>query len=717
MEEQRLHPCGGFTFGRKVALLAFLLGMLFLVGGSGSAKAALWSSVPNPFPCSASSNACVSHTGFNPNASYWGQYTHPLGNCTNYVAYRVGALNGGPKPRLTGNAINWRGDVQRSFGSGAANGNPAVGSVAWWGTSKGADGHVAYVEQVSGNSIYISESIWGVGSRRKVLTRGQAGWPESFLHIKDAPAGSTSINNNDFIKVDGKPEVFRVAGGAPVYVSSWNAFGGSQPTKTVSQGQFDGLRPYPADGTFISGGGHVYRIAGGAPVYVSTWNVYGGGQPTTSVDPAAIDNAGGTGVWRFLRSYPVDGTFIAGGGHVYRVAGGAPVYVSTWNAFGGAKPVVELDGAAIDNAGGVGPWRFLQPRPVDGTFISGGGHVYRMAGGAPIYVSNWNVFGGGQPTVAVDGAAIDNAGGSGRWRFLSSSPADGTLIKGHSTKTIYKFAGGAPTAVSSMDVLGTIGGGANVVTVDEAAITNAGREAPWRFIRALPIDGTFIKPHNSFQIYRMAGGAPIGVSNPAMLAKLRGDAPIVNIDAKAIAQSGGSGPWRFLRNYPLDGTFLQSGPKGPLYVVVSGIPHRFNVIPDKAVVIVDPVAISRAGRRGAWRFLRARPGVEVARSSNRRSGATSLAITCPSTGLACEVRIKAKARVQLGRGKSLKIGMSSRSLSLKSGEKKKVRLNLPKKLKKARKKAEKVMLTITVRTKGVGKAWTTKIRLKGPRRR
>src|SRR5664280_2013964 len=55
----------------------------------------------------------------------------------------------------------------------------------------------------------------------------------------------------------------------------------------------------PADGTFVSTSprGEVYRIAGGAPLYVSNWAVFGGAQPTTTVDAGDIDNAGAGSVW------------------------------------------------------------------------------------------------------------------------------------------------------------------------------------------------------------------------------------------------------------------------------------------------------------------------------------------------------------------------------------------------------------------------------------
>lgn len=48
-------------------------------------------------------------------------------------------------------------------------------------------------------------------------------------------------------------------------------------------------------------------------------------------------NAGSGEVWNHLRVYPADGTFLDGhstgtdGGSVYRVAGGAPIAVTTWD--------------------------------------------------------------------------------------------------------------------------------------------------------------------------------------------------------------------------------------------------------------------------------------------------------------------------------------------------------------------------------------------------
>lgn len=179
------------------------------------------------------------------------------------------------------------------------------------------------------------------------------------------------INNGDFVLVRESGAVFRLAGGAPIYVSTWSAFGGAQPVKTISQAQLDAMRAFPADGSFIVGAqrGEVYRVAGGAPVYVSTWSAFGGAQPVVVVDQAAIDSAGAGGVWNHLRFVPLDGSFITGAqtGRVYRVGAGAPRYIPSWDPYGGPRPTTVVDQNAVNNAGSGGAWNHLRvPTPVVG---------------------------------------------------------------------------------------------------------------------------------------------------------------------------------------------------------------------------------------------------------------------------------------------------------------------------------------------------------------
>jgi surface antigen len=182
----------------KILLLSLAAALCGLLPTSASA-APLWSSVPSPFPCSGfggsivPSNSCLSGTGFNPNKQYWGQATNSRGNCTNYVAFRLERNGASRLASSFGNAVGWKSVVQRKLGPKAVNRTPSMGSIAWWGAygarGMGAAGHVAYVEKVSsdGKAIYLSESHFGLGSRRLIVKSGDAYWPDNFLHIKDQP--------------------------------------------------------------------------------------------------------------------------------------------------------------------------------------------------------------------------------------------------------------------------------------------------------------------------------------------------------------------------------------------------------------------------------------------------------------------------------------------------------------------------------------------------
>jgi hypothetical protein len=123
--------------------------------------------------------------------------------------------------------------------------------------------------------------------------------------VDAALSPSTLASDGSFVGVTGRPEVYRMAGGAPVYTSSWEAVGLSpQPVQLLSQTQFDSLRSQPRNGTFLLGGatGRVHRVSSGVASYVPSWTPYGGAQPTVTVDQAALDNAGTGGVWNHLLS-------------------------------------------------------------------------------------------------------------------------------------------------------------------------------------------------------------------------------------------------------------------------------------------------------------------------------------------------------------------------------------------------------------------------------
>lgn len=289
-------------------------------------------------------------------------------------------------------------------------------------------------------------------------------------------ATSAQYPEGSFVAVAGSPQRYRIAGLSPQLLTAWSVVGGSQPYQTVTANQFFQLRGTPTDGTFINAGGPVYRIAGGAPMYVSAWAAVGGVQPVIHVDPAVIDNAGTGGYFGHLNAAPADGTFIRTiqDGAVYEIAGDAPVRVSSWAPFGRAEPYTNIDTTDVMNAGQSGVWRFLRTTPADGTFVSTiqDGAVYRMAGGAPVYVTTWAAFGGSQPFVRIDQAAVSQGGSGTYWNHILQHPVAGTYIRGVQTGEAYQIdSTGHPVDVANWtDYDGT----QEFTDVDQTTIDNMG---------------------------------------------------------------------------------------------------------------------------------------------------------------------------------------------------------------------------------------------------
>lgn len=229
--------------------------------------------------------------------------------------------------------------------------------------------------------------------------------------------------------------MYRFAGGAPLYVPTWDDVGGSQPTILVNQDDltrageaapFDHIRRYPADGTFVNTPTRaVYRFAGGAPLYVPSWDDVGGSQPSTRVSQAPLDAAGDPSYpWGHVAKYPQDGTFVnTPTGTVYRFAGGAPLAVSSWEAVGGSHASTQVSAEVLERGGATPyPWGHTRFFPADGTVLS------------PLYVAwSFKVTGGvarkvtRQAGIAVDIAALDNAGRPIPWNHLKTSVPRATL--------------------------------------------------------------------------------------------------------------------------------------------------------------------------------------------------------------------------------------------------------------------------------------------------
>ena len=358
----------------------------------------------------------------------------------------------------TGNASLSHDGYQASSGGGQVIGSESElqpGDIVYF-DYKVANG-LNYIDHAG---IYVGggDVLSAVSEKYGIRTESIAWYEAGGLHFVGAKRYWTGggVAEGSFVGHDGF--VYRIAGGAPIYVSSWNAVGGSQPTTSLSDAEYAALPQYPRDGTILDGsGGRVFVSAGGAPLYVSSWSAIGGSRPGIRVDEAAIDNAGAGAPWDHLRQYPADGTLLgASGGGVFVVAGGAPLYVSNWAAIGGSQPVVHMDEWDIDNT--ANPAAHLRQYPADGTFLTTStGNVYRVAGGAPFYTSTWSIFGGPQPSVKIDGWDIQNL--NNPLAHLSSFPLDGTVVEGLPSGAFWTFGNGyrhsagiTPGAVTVDDV-------------------------------------------------------------------------------------------------------------------------------------------------------------------------------------------------------------------------------------------------------------------------
>jgi hypothetical protein len=180
---------------------------------------------------------------------------------------------------------------------------------------------------------------------------------------------SAAIPDGTFVQVEGSEAIHEVAGGAPLNVSPqyWSSLG-TQAVTQISLKQFALLNPVPADGTLLEDStGSLYRVAGGAPLFVSEPGLFAGVQPVT-VDHWNISNIGDP--LAHLNPVPAKGTFLTTTtGQIYRVAGGAPFALSRWSLFGGVRPSVTIDQWDLANLSS--PSAHLNAKPFEGTLVEG----------------------------------------------------------------------------------------------------------------------------------------------------------------------------------------------------------------------------------------------------------------------------------------------------------------------------------------------------------
>ena len=331
-------------------------------------------------------------------------------------------------------------------------------------------GHTAVVVSApnsSGNFTIMSQN-WGNTAGEETAHIDMTGAHDGHVQLPGSSFWNTapylelkpSIANGDFVTYEGA--VFRIAGGAPLYVSNWNDVGGPQKTIALTAAQFDALPQYPANGTAVAvgnpgtGHGEGYVFAGGAPLAVVNWaNV--GSPKWTVVDGNALDTyaSSPSDPWKaysHVRQYPANGTAVAAAGWGYVFAGGAPLAVQSW-ANVGSPPFTKVDNAALYTytSSPGDPWNAFShvlAVPAAGTFLTtDAGADYRVAGGYPFTLSSCAAIGGCASPVLVDPWAIANPATS--QAHVNATPANGTLVEGLPSATYWSFSMGQRTQVGS----------------------------------------------------------------------------------------------------------------------------------------------------------------------------------------------------------------------------------------------------------------------------
>ncbi|HVI68879.1 MAG TPA: hypothetical protein VM581_00295, partial [Magnetospirillaceae bacterium] len=321
-----------------------------------------------------------------------------------------------------------------------------------------------------------------------------------------------------------------------------------------------------ADGKFVSYHGAVYKIAGGAPLYVS-------GQDAPYLPEWATATAVSDTQWASLRLFPADGTYLSDvqTGAVYVTAGGTPMYISGEDApfllnWANAMRVPHWDFVS---------WQHLRNYPADGHYVSDvqTGAVYNTAGGAPFYIS-------GQ-----DAATLPHWQYATRiphWEFvhhqhLRTIPADGAYISDVQTGAVYVTLGGAPMYISGSDAP-FLPNWAGATRVSHWEFEN------WSHLRQYPADGYYLRDIQNGAVYVTAGGAPLYVSaeHTAWLPQWQYASPVPHGELQN---------WAHLRQLPADNTYVRGVMSEKVFQVIGGTAHHITTNPLPVATTVDDWAI------------------------------------------------------------------------------------------------------------------------------
>lgn len=222
---------------------------------------------------------------------YHPTYQRQVYNCTWYAWQKVYEVFGIAMPGFQGNAGGWANEARKA--GYQVDMNIAPHTVAVWNRG-GTDGHVAFVESVNGNTVTVTEagSYYGKCATNHLSIsdmsyRSGNGTLVGYIHF----AQSWPPSDGSFIRYGN--HIFCLAGGAPLYVSSWESVGGVQSFTDASEEQFRGLLSVPKNDTYIRGftTGRIFRVVEGHPYYLDGTAYEQLGRPASiNVSDYAIDN-------------------------------------------------------------------------------------------------------------------------------------------------------------------------------------------------------------------------------------------------------------------------------------------------------------------------------------------------------------------------------------------------------------------------------------------
>jgi hypothetical protein len=222
-------------------------------------------------------------------------------------------------------------------------------------------------------------------------------------------------------------------------------------------------------------------------------------------------------------------------GSIYRIVGAAPLHISSCaytNGCAGVVNVPNLDG-------------YLNV-PRDGALLrnADNGNIYEVVGGAPLHLGSCAYANCGA-AVNVDSYPINALD------HLNAVPSNGSLIRNGDNGNIYEVVGGAPLHLGSC-AYANCGAAVNVDSYPINALDH---------LNAVPSNGSLIRNGDNGNIYEVAGGAALPVTNCAAIGGCTAE---LTLDGYALSSNDHLNAW------PTDGTVLVGEPSGSTWIITAG---------------------------------------------------------------------------------------------------------------------------------------------------